>query len=89
MNWLTTIQLSDIWRDDTKTVQEKAKIVVQRIVASDWLSRTPHPDTLRHLLDELEMANTASAFDEIFDEVYNLADEDAVWIDTTSRVVEL
>lgn len=89
MNWILTIELSDVWRDEALPVTEKAAKIVERIEKSGWLDLTPDPDTFRDLLADLKEAETVGTFDYMFSDVYDLADSDGVWIETHGKVVEL
>lgn len=81
-NWNLTIDLKEVWRDDELTVTEKAGFIVERIEKSGWVEDTPYPDTFRDLLAQLKGVTRPDEFDAVFSEVYDLADEDRVWIKT-------
>lgn len=66
--------------DDIPKTAEKA---VEIIEASGWLTTTQFPDHLRAALDELKKAKTPGEYVTAFDLVYDVADEDRVWIETT------
>lgn len=80
--WNRTIKLKSVWRNDDLTITEKAVAIVEHIEKSGWIEETPYPDTFRDLLAHLKVVTTAGEFDAVFAEVYDLADEDRVWIET-------
>lgn len=81
-SWGPTIDLSDVWRNGDLDTSEKARKVVEIIRASGWLEDTPYPDTLRDHLGHVENTTTIGDFDAAFSRVYDVADEDRVWIET-------
>lgn len=80
--WNREVNLIGAYRNDALTLNERAKAVAERIRKSGWVEDTPYPDTFRDLLAELETVETPGEFDAVFDQVYDLADEDRVWIET-------
>lgn len=56
--------------------------VVEKIEKSGWLDDTPYPDTLRDHLGALKQAVSVEAYDIAFDQIYDVADDDRVWIET-------
>lgn len=89
MNWILTVELSDLWQDKATPIWERAPKIVERIEKSGWLDLTPYPDTFRDLLAELKKQVTVDGFDFLFADVYDLADSDGVWIETRGKVVKL
>lgn len=63
----------------TKTAEKAVEIIEK----SGWLAETPYPDTLRDHLAALEQAETEYDYVTAFDAIYDVADEDRVWIETT------
>lgn len=80
--WKREVNLIGAYHNDALTLNERAKAVAERIRKSGWVEDTPYPDTFRDLLAELETVEDAAEFDAVFDQVYDLADEDRVWIET-------
>ena len=64
-------------------IPKTAQKAVELIEASGWLDRTNFPEHLRAALDELKKATTPGGYITAFDLVYDVADEDRVWIETT------
>lgn len=70
------------WKNGELTIPDLARNVVEIIKASDWRKFTPYPDTFDDLLGRLLQAETPSQYEEAFEYIYDLADEDRVWIET-------
>lgn len=81
-NWKRTIDLKDTFHNDDLTIPQKAKVIVERIKASGWVEDTAYPDTLRDHLAELEEALNATEFGWAWGTIYDVADEDRVWLET-------
>lgn len=84
-HWNRTISLASLvaaWEAGGYTIDELAAKVVERIERSGWLEDTPYPDTLRDHLNRLKQATTAGEYEIAFDRIYDVADEDRVWIET-------
>jgi hypothetical protein len=64
-------------------ITKLAEVVVKQIEVSGWLTDTPYPDTLRDHLNALKQAVTPGEYTAAFDRIYDVADEDRVWIETT------
>lgn len=80
--WNQTIDLKDTFHNDDLSIPAKGKIVADRIRVSGWLEDTAYPDTLRDFLAALEQSETAREFDNVWSDIYDVADEDRVWIET-------
>ena len=83
--WHSTIHLKpaiDIFKE-TGDVTRTAEAAVKIIEESGWLDDTPYPDTLRDHLNGLLQAQTAPEYVNAFDLIYDVADDDRVWIETT------
>lgn len=83
--WNRTIKLGDLiagWRAGEYGIEELADKVVERIEQSGWLDDTPYPDTLRDHLNGLKQATTPEGYQAAFNPVYDVADDDRVWIET-------
>lgn len=83
--WHRTIDLEpavEIYKTSQDVPATAAK-AVEIIEASGWLEDTPYPDTLRDHLAELKQATENYDYVLAFDKIYDVADEDRVWIETT------
>ncbi len=76
--WHETIDLKAVWNHDEEwnIVRDN---VVPRIKNSDWYRRSFQ---VQDLVEELEEALNVVEFDSIWNELYNEADQDRVWIAT-------
>jgi len=63
-------------------VPRAAEKAVEIIENSGWLDDTPYPDTLRDHLAELKQAEEEYDYLLAFDKIYDVADQDRVWIET-------
>jgi hypothetical protein len=75
--WDRVIRLPH-FHDETMTFEQRRDATVEIIRQSGWRS----DGRLEELLEELAGAIDAEDFDSAWDEIYDLADEDRVWIDT-------
>ena len=83
--WNRTIRLADLvgqWEAGELTIPQLAEKVVEIIEKSGWLEETPYPDTLRDHLAALKQAEDPYDYVMAFDRIYDVADEDRVWIET-------
>jgi hypothetical protein len=84
-NWNRTIDLkNERGRYDTGDLDfaDYRDAVVEKIEKSGWLDDTPYPDTLRDHLGALKQAVSVEAYGIAFDQIYDVADDDRVWIET-------
>lgn len=83
--WHRTIDLKpaiEIFKTEGD-IPKTAEKAVEIIEASGWLADTPYPDTLRDHLNQLKQATTPGEYVIAFDYIYDVADEDRVWIETS------
>jgi hypothetical protein len=64
-------------------IETLTKAVVEIVEKSGWLADTPYPDTLRDHLNQLKQAETSGQYIVAFEYIYDVADEDMVWIETS------
>jgi hypothetical protein len=83
--WALTIDLKPAVKiyKEQGGIPETAAKAVEIIEASGWLDWTPYPDTLRDHLNRLKQAEYEYEYVTAFDAVYDVADQDRVWIETT------
>lgn len=82
--WNRTIDLKPavaIFKE-TGSVPKTAEKAVEIIEQSGWLADTPYPDTLRDHLNRLKQADCVSHYEAAFECIYDVADDDRVWIET-------
>ena len=81
--WKHKVLLGDIFHDDDLSLHNKAEIIAKR-----FRTQFPDNDDLEELLDELVDAaenDSISWFDVVWDHIYDWADEERVWVDTSER----
>ena len=83
--WARTIDLKPAVSlcKTSSDIPATAAKAVEIIEASGWLEDTPYPDTLRDHLAALKQAEDTYDYVTAFDRIYDVADEDRVWIETT------
>lgn len=84
--WHITVDLRDLvadWKYGRININELARKVADRIQATKWRSITPYPDTFDGLLHDLKISVNEYEYRAAFEEIYDLADSDRVWIETS------
>ena len=77
--WKHHLRIKDIWRDDDLSWETKRDAVVAKI------KKLPHyqsDDELIEIVEMLEEATFISEFDEVWDQFYDWADWNRVWVET-------
>lgn len=79
--WKMTVDVSDLWiRDlDTEDFEPFRDSIVERFKASKWYAKS---DYLRYIIMDLAESAGVDEFDDWWDEMYNLADDERVWVKT-------
>lgn len=83
--WNRTIDLTPavaIYKE-SQDIPKTAEKAAETIEKSGWLTDTPYPDTLRDHLNQLKQATTVSEYTDAFNYIYDVADDDRVWIETS------
>lgn len=82
--WNHTINLAVAvsYYKETGDIPGTAELAIEVIERSGWLGYTPYPISLRDRLDQLSRATTRGEYEAAFDGIYDIADEDRVWINT-------
>lgn len=83
--WKRTIDLEPHvtqYKEDGE-IEKLAESVARQIEVSGWLEDTQYPLHLQSGLAELRKAKTQAEYVTAFNLVYDVADEDRVWIETT------
>lgn len=81
-HWNLTVDLKPFWNNEEIGFEEKRDKIVEAIKASKWREWTPYPDYFDELVDNVAAAENVDVFDCAWDEIYDLADDDRVWIVT-------
>jgi hypothetical protein len=81
--WLETINVKDEWEHFQERGYEKTvSLIVAKIKNSRWRDITASQIRLDDLIEELEESLNLPEFNSIWNELYDLADLDRVWIAT-------
>ena len=83
-NWTEIIYLGDLW-----SIGEGGdhQLIADRIKASRWYKERDQDgfDDLGMLVEDVATAENSEEFNFAWDEIYNLADQDGIWIDLLRR----
>lgn len=78
--WLCTLKLKDIFHDETKSFEQRRDVIAARIKTAAFYDENDFE--LVDMVDQLEFAETAEAFNDYWAEFYNWADDNRVWVET-------
>ena len=81
-SWAHVLKLADVFHNDAMSFQEKRDAIVARIRATTWFKGYDEGDELHMYVEELSDTEDTSEFDYVWDEIYDIADADRVWIET-------
>ena len=83
-SWAGKLDVSDVFHNDDLTFIEKRDAIVARIKATRWYKNAdPHEfDGLHDVVENLATEETADDFDYWWDQLYDIADVDRIWINT-------
>lgn len=70
------------YKEGALSIEELARKVVQRFRDSDWRAFSPYPHTWDDTVDRLLNVETPVEYEAAFEYIYDLADQDRVWIQT-------
>ena len=77
--WRHKIDLRHVFREERLTFEQRRDAIVRRLRTSAWAVGNPE---VLELADELADTADGDQFDQVWDAVYDQADEDRVWIAT-------
>ena len=80
--WAERINLRDVFHNDNMTFVERRDAIVAAIRVTRWYRNVDEDDWLREIVENLACADDADEFDGWWDELYDQADIDRVWIGT-------
>ncbi|NKY60426.1 hypothetical protein [Nocardia flavorosea] len=81
--WDETIDVSRVWNDDDLSFEEKRDAIVAQFKRSRWFRDDDEFGRVREIVDEeIAYAEDVDEFDGWWDELYDLADYDRIWIKT-------
>jgi hypothetical protein len=77
--WAHQIDVSDIFHNEALTFEQRRDRIVARLQASAWCRNS---EAVQELTDELADSENGDEFDGPWDDLYDEADYDRVWIKT-------
>lgn len=80
-SWAHTIRIGHVWGNEDMTFIERRDAIVRILRASRWVKERDEFDSLVEVVDNLAEAEDTEEFDGWWDELYDHADYDRVWID--------
>ncbi len=80
--WDRRLDVAGVFHTDALTFEQRRDAVARAVRASGWLDGRDMFDALVLAVEGLEQAEDADEFDGWWDEVYDHADYDRVWIVT-------
>lgn len=84
-NWKYRLNVSDVFHNDEKTLDEKAKRITYIVKNSGWFEKLYYTDDLAEILEELVDAGEADDvewFDACWSAAYDIFDAEKVWVIT-------
>ncbi len=85
-HWALKVDLApevEAWKMGNLSIEELARRVTKIFRASGWRAFSPYPHTWDDTIDRLLQAETPAQYEAAFEYIYDLADEDRVWISTS------
>jgi hypothetical protein len=81
--WDHTIKIGHVWRNDEYTFEQRRAEIVACVRRSSWYKTavTEEDSDLVELVENLATEGDVEEWDCLWDEFYDLADHDRVWID--------
>lgn len=78
--WLHTLRVADVWRNESLPFQSRRDEIVRRIKGSRFWDADDYD--LECIVSDMAEAEETNGFDASWDEFYNWADENRVWVET-------
>jgi uncharacterized protein YdaT len=78
--WRERIDIADAWHAHDAPFEQRRDAIVSAIKASAWYARSLTDGTLELLVEELEAAKDGDEFDGPMSSIYDLADDERVWV---------
>ncbi len=80
--WDRRVNVADVFHDEAMSFIERRDAIVARLRSSGWLDGRDEFDGLVEAVDGLANADDDDEFNAWWDEIYDHADADRVWIAT-------
>lgn len=84
-HWALTVNLAgevEAYKRGDLSIEELARKVVDKFKATNWRAFSPYPHTWDDTIDRLLQVETPAQYESAFEYIYDLADQDRVWIET-------
>lgn len=80
--WERRLNFADVVHNEALSFEQRRDAIVDRLRHSAWFAGRDEFDELVEAVDNLARADDADEFDGWWDEIYDVADYDRVWIVT-------
>lgn len=80
--WNHRLDLRDVFHDESRSFEEKRDEIVRRIRAASWFRTSDRSLFLDDIVDELADAQDGGEWDGPWDEFYDYADRERIWVAT-------
>lgn len=80
--WDRKISVRDVFRNEAMIFEQRRDAIVNRLRTSGWFAGRDMFDELATAVEGLAGSDDAEEFDGWWDEIYDIADCDRVWIET-------
>jgi hypothetical protein len=84
-HWALKVDLApevEAYKLGNLSIEELARKVVDKLKATNWRAFSPYPHTWDDSVERLLQVETPAQYEAAFEYIYDLADQDRVWIST-------
>jgi hypothetical protein len=84
-HWALKVDLApevEAYKLSNLSIEELARKVVDKLKATNWRTFSPYPHTWDDNVERLLQVETPAQYEAAFEYIYDLADQDRVWINT-------
>jgi hypothetical protein len=84
-HWALKVDLApevEAYKLGNLSIEELARKVVDKLKATNWRAFSPYPHTWDDNVERLLQVETPAQYEAAFEYIYDLADQDRVWIST-------
>jgi hypothetical protein len=84
-HWALKVDLApevEAYKLGNLSIEELARKVVDKLKATNWRTFSPYPHTWDDNVERLLQVETPAQYEAAFEYIYDLADQDRVWINT-------
>lgn len=83
--WEYRVHLGHVFHDEALTFEQRRDEIVRVLTRSRWVRDAGEGSVLAQLVEELGDTPDPAEFDEVWDAIYDEANVDRAWIETTAR----